>query len=264
MARSTAQRVSASLEHRARTKEFLTFVNAIAGREGWSEYEVFTKWLEAASCALKNPILRLLRDDKGWDQNEQRYMEIVRSCRHPAETMRDMSNMLGVITLALREKPTDFIGPVFMEVAANSHVGQFFTPNSLSEALAGLTLQNARERLYEAYINEGRTVLALLEPACGVGGIVLAANQVLREQGFDLENEIHWTCIDIDWRALCGAFIQLELTGTPATLVEGNSITMEYAAAWPTSALILQRRNQLHSDGLGVEYSYTQEGRIPA
>src|SRR5690606_15791946 len=115
-----------------------------------------------------------------------------------------------------------------------------------------------------AYINEGRTVLALLEPACGVGGIVLAANQVLREQGFDLENEIHWTCIDIDWRALCGAFIQLELTGTPATLVEGNSITMEYAAAWPTSALILQRRNQLHSDGVGVEYSYTQEGRIPA
>src|SRR5690606_30690366 len=204
---------------------------------------------------------KIIGNQKRWDQNEARYMEVVRSCRYPSETMRDMSNMLGIITMALTECPKDFIGPIFMEVAANSQAGQFFTLPSISEMLARMTLENARETLYRAYYEQGRTRLELMEPTCGVGGMVLAANQVLREKGFDLAEEIHWTCVDIDWRAICGAFIQLELTGVPATMVHGNALTLEEWASWPTSTLVLQHCNSLHQGGLSLPSARVQGGK---
>lgn len=39
----------------------------------------------------------------------------------------------------------------------------------------------------------------------------LAVNEVMREQGLDPATDAHWICIDIDWKAVCGAYIQLTL-----------------------------------------------------
>lgn len=236
MARTTAQRVVAAKEHSQATRDFLGLARRISSQEGWRESDVFTKWLEAAACALRNPVLKMLRAKDKWDENEERYMRIVRSCRKPQETMTAMSHMLAIITQALEEWPQDFIGPVFMEVAANSHVGQFFTPSAVSELIARMSLLEAREMLYDAYIREGRTKIALSEPACGVGGMVLAANQVLREQGVNPQTEAHWTCVDIDRSAFNGAFIQLNLTGSSATVIHGNSLSLE---AWETVPTIM-------------------------
>ncbi|MCL4743777.1 MAG: N-6 DNA methylase [Burkholderiaceae bacterium] len=240
-------------EHSKLTNQFLKLVRSVADREGWREYDVFTKWLEAATCALMNPVLTRLGDKERWDQNEERYLEIVRSCSKPYPTMNDLASMLGIITLALEDSPKDFIGPVFMEVAANSNMGQFFTPTGVSEFIARMSLHNARGLLYDAYINEGRTFITLAEPACGVGGMVLAANQVLREQGLDIIEEVEWTCVDVDYKAACGAFIQLNLTGASAVVVHGNSITLETWRVMPTMAALLRRARAMNCTTIMME-----------
>lgn len=239
MARSTAQKIVVHKGHMDYARSFLDVAGEISRREGWREYEVFVKWLEAATCALMNPVLRAIGDDTKWQANEERYMQIVSSCKHPKTTMSDMSRMLSFCTMALEEEPTDFLGPVFMEVAANAQVGQFFTPSTLSEVSARLVLDNAYDMLAAAYAEEGRTFITLSEPACGVGGMVLAANKVLREQNIDPATEAHWVVTDVDWKAVCGAYIQLYLTGTSAIVVHGDTLKLEEWGRLPTLTAVV-------------------------
>ncbi|MBY0560050.1 N-6 DNA methylase [Hyphomicrobium sp.] len=248
MARSTAQKVAPASRHKARSREFLELVGKISMLEGWREYDALTKWLEAATCALRNPVLRTIGDKLTWDENEARYMKIVHSCRHPDDTMGAMSKMLAVAQLALDEEPSDFIGPMFMEVAANSHVGQFFTPHELSIVAARMTMANPRDMLEAVMKDEGRDHLMLCEPACGVGGMVLAANQVMREFNLDPARHAHWVCTDIDLKAVCGAYIQLTLTDTSAVVVHGNTITREMFDVLITAPALRYPKRKLHPD----------------
>lgn len=70
----------------------------------------------------------------------------------------------------------------------------------------------------------GKTRFTLAEPACGVGGMILAANVVLREAGLDVATRAHWTAIDVDHRAVCGCYLQLSLTDCSADVYRGNSL----------------------------------------
>lgn len=225
--------------HREHAKSFIDVGHEIARREGWREYDVFVKWLEASTAALMNPVLTGLGRQEEWAKNEARYMHVVHSCKHPKTTMSDFSRMLSFCTLALEEKPTDFIGPVFMELAANENVGQFFTPGPLAAVSARMALGNVWDILTSAYAEEGRTHITLSEPACGVGAMVLEANSVLKEHNVCPARDAHWVVTDIDWKAVCGAYIQLSLTGCSAVVVHGDTLKLEEWGKLPTIAAVL-------------------------
>ena len=227
MSRTLKSRVVAEPVHREHTRNFLDILSSISRCEGWSDYETFVKWLEAAACALRNPVLMVIRDQEKWDINEERYMRVVKACRYPRDTMGRMSRLLGIVAMALHASPKDFLSGVFMEVAASSEMGQFFTPSTVTELMARMTVHDAGEQLCAAYASEGRDYIRLADPACGVGGMVLAVNQALCEKGIDVATQAHWVCTDVDWRAICGAYIQTSLTGCSAQIVYGNSLSLE-------------------------------------
>lgn len=241
MAKPTHSRVVARAEHRAHTKDFLKLAQDICTREGWREDEALSHWLTVACCALRRPLLAFAPTTLA--TNEARYMAVVERCRHPHETMRHLGQALGVIIEALEAEMADVLTPIFSEVSASSQLGQFFTPWSLSLTSARMLLQDAPAMLAEAEAH-GRRYLLCGEPACGVGGMALAANMVFREHGICPARQVHWIATDVDWRAVCGAYIQLTLTGASAEVVHGNTLTLEVHERMPTFAAMMHPKRQ--------------------
>lgn len=245
MAKPLHAAVQVTGDHAEPTKDFLRLLSRVASREGYTEYEVFQFWLQAAFHALYGRVLRLMKTAniegaaEKFDANEERYMRIVKNYKKsPSESMTDMATMLAIITGALKNNPRDFLSPIFMEIATNKHLGQFFTPYEVSMVSARMIIQNAGEMLAAAKL-QGRDYISLMEPACGVGGMALAANEVLTEQGIDIAADAHWVAVDLDFKAVCGTYIQLTLTGASASVVHGNALSMEEKAAYPTLAAVM-------------------------
>lgn len=219
--------------HRPARDQFLHHLNAVTRREGWRNHEAISYWLDAAFRAMRGAVLQF--DPDKLAANEAEYVKIVDRCRHAEETMVDLASMMGALVLALEAAPVDFIGPLFGELAASAQLGQFFTPYHVSKMMAEMIIEDPQRMLAEG----GRGFLTLQEPACGVGGMALAACDVLRERGFDLARQVHWTMIDIDYSAMCAAYVQINLCGASADVFHGNTLSLQTWLSTPTLAAIL-------------------------
>lgn len=197
--------------------------------EHWSGGEITARWLEASFRAVRGKLLA----GEARKTNEAEYMKIVARCHKPNETMKALRQMFNALVEGLEAEPIDFIGPIFSELAANAFAGQFFTPHSLSYMMAQMIVGDAKTELGD------KPYMLLHEPACGVGGMVLATNQVLRERGICPSRQAHWVAVDIDFRAFCGAYLQIGLTGGSATVLHGNTLSLEEWMAVPTPMAVL-------------------------
>ena len=211
--------------HRPHLNEFAEHFNAIERTEHWSQRDITTKWMEAAYRSMRGAFLT----GKAWEENESQYMAIVKRCQRPQETMGHFSAMLGVLTLALEAERADFVGPIYSAMGTNNATGQFFTPWCLSRLMAELTLP-------EEIADE---VLHCQEPAAGVGGMILAADSVLRERGIATHRRVHWVAIDVEFYAMAGCYMQLNLAGVSADVIHGNTITLDTWSSTPTFAAIV-------------------------
>lgn len=77
------------------------------------------------------------------------------------------------------------------------------------------------------------------EPACGAGGMVLAAADALQAQEINYQQAMHATAVDVDSTAVHMAYVQLSLAHVPAIIVHGYSLSMKEWGHWFTPAHIL-------------------------
>lgn len=221
--------------HRPAFNDFADAMRAAESNEGWRSSEVLRYFLEAAYFAVRGRFLL----GEAWKSNEAEYMKIVAGCRQPSETMGALAKMLAAATRALLTEPVDFIGPVFSELSADAGMGQFFTPHHLSYAMAKMTLgDDPRSMIGE------KGYVSMMEPACGVGGMILATNVALREAGLDVAREVHWTAVDVDRRAFCACYLQLALTDCSADVFRGNSLgpSADWTGTRTPAALLYPKR----------------------
>jgi N-6 DNA Methylase len=116
----------------------------------------------------------------------------------------------------------DFLGSLFMELELSNHWrGQFFTPYTLCGFMARVTFspEDLREKVEE------QGFVTVMEPACGAGAMIIAFASAMLEAGFNPQQHLHVTAIDVDQTAAYMAFIQLSLLGIPATVYVGNTLT---------------------------------------
>lgn len=190
-------------------------------------HEVFRDFCEMAACSLSNRV-----DLAQHDEREKRYMQIVG--KYDREQVARFPQMLSELYLSLCAEMSDALGQTFMDLDfGNQWHGQFFTPYHLARMMAQMTLGEAPVLL------EHKPFITLLEPACGAGAMVIAAAQVLADQGVSPIATMHATCIDIDITAVQMAYIQLSLLGLPAVVLHGNSLTDECWSRWYTPAHVL-------------------------
>src|SRR5206468_2986523 len=129
----------------------------------------------------------------------------------------------------------DVLGKTFMELElANKDAGQFFTPYSLCQAMARMSVDDGIKSAIEQ-----RGFVTVSDPACGGAATLIAFCEAVREAGLNPQTQVHVTAQDVDIRCVHMAYVQLSLLNIPAVVVCGNSLTLEERSRWYTPAHIL-------------------------
>lgn len=181
------------------------------------KHDVFTDFLEMAVCAIRK---KTLPSGPAADALEERYMAVVR--RNKLDDVRQMPELLAVTARAVQDGGCDFLGQIAGDLGfATGHMGQFFTPYDVSRMIAELTLDSVDEIIAE------QGFVTLQEPACGAGGMIIAAADALARKGFDIGQCLYVDAIDISPLCFRMSYLQASLRGIPATIRHGNTLSLE-------------------------------------
>ncbi len=191
-------------------------------------HDVFADFLEMAVCAIRK---RTLPPGEAADALEAQYMAVV--ARNRPEDVRAMPELLGITALAVEGGGSDFLGQVAGDLElVNGHMGQFFTPYDVSRMIAEMTFDTMDEIIAE------QGFVTVQEPACGAGGMILAAADAIERKGFDIGRQLYVDAIDISPMCFRMSYLQASLRGIPATIRRGNTITLEMSDQAVTPAFL--------------------------
>lgn len=221
-----------AVSHDALMRLFIDNAKAIRSAEGLRMPDVIRAFITGAAAHLRGAMFERIGDHETAKSESETSEQALKPIRE-AQSRKLLFNMSDILAEALEADPVDFIGPVFMELLAHEGMGQFFTPREVSRLIAELTLPRSPD---DAPLENG--FISIQEPTCGVGGMVLAANEVLRDRGFDPTTQTRWLMIELDRVAADAAWLQVALTNVPANVQWGNTLTLEVHRTWPTPQLL--------------------------
>ena len=190
--------------------------------------EVFRDFCELLALAFSNAC-----DKSQFEEREERYLQIIKRYERP-EVIRFVQMREALTNWMECVGQADCLGELFMALElGDSFKGQFFTPYSVSKMMAAVAIQGVESVIAE------RGFVRVSEPTSGAGGMVIAAADVLAEQGFNYQRCMHVVAQDIDLTAVHMTYVQLTLLHIPAVVIWGNTLAMESRARWYTPAHIL-------------------------
>ncbi|MBD9524666.1 SAM-dependent DNA methyltransferase [Ensifer sp. ENS02] len=193
-------------------------------------YSVFSDWCECAAISLSNAIDRV-----HFDRLEARYLEIIG--KYDAATIETFTQVMGEVIMAMEDAPQDILGATFHALELHNKArGQFFTPYPLCRMMA-MMLAGSSEEIGKTI--EKRGFMIAQEPAVGSGAMIVALAEAIRDAGFNYQNTLHVTAVDIDRRAVHMAYIQFTLLHIPAIVLVGDSLAMRFHDEWRTLAHIM-------------------------
>lgn len=198
-------------------------------------HEFLSDIFKCGAIALSNRF-----DIRNAEKREKEYLAIIK--KYDKDMQELISEIFAKIFILLSSQIefgfNDYLGEIYMRSdTSNSKSGQFFTPYHVSKLCAEMTVDG--NQVNEFIKNDG--VITLNEPACGAGGMVLAAADVLyNKYNFNISRNLFVECGDIDERCVVMTYLQLSLTGIPAVIYQRNSLTMETYDRWETPAYIMQ------------------------
>jgi len=191
-------------------------------RRGENPASTFRDFLAAAAYAIHNRC-------SFSEEYEAAYMEIAR--RYGAD-MGDMTRLLGDIATEIATTKEDVLGSLYMAMeSGNKWMAQFFTPYHVSLLMAQMIMGDCGD------VIKRNGFVTMLEPACGAGGMVLAAAQAVRDAGYDPAEVLMFHAVDIDQVCAHMAFIQASAIGLPGIVAVGDSLSnRSYRAVYVTPA----------------------------
>lgn len=191
-------------------KEFLKSFNDLCSYR--SSWQVWADFVIASACALANSV------DKGkhFEEREKEYSE----CIERLGGVEKASELFSYVVLALEENPNqDFLGSLYMELNLGNHwKGQFFTPISICDMMAHITLNETIDTIEE------KGWAAINDPACGAGATLISAANVMKEKCVDYQNRALFVAQDIDRITGLMCFIQLSLLGCVGYVVIADTL----------------------------------------
>lgn len=132
----------------------------------------------------------------------------------------------------------DVLGVLFEKYKlGNSRLGQFFTPSHISDFMAKMIVGN-KEKLNNSISERG--FISICEPTCGAGGMVLSAAKVIRDNGYNYQQQILVEATDISPTCAYMAYIQFALYGIPAVVYCGDCLSQKFNFKMETPSFLLQ------------------------
>lgn len=184
-----------------------------------------------------------LVDKPQYAEREQRYLDIVK--KYDKHDLDIISEMFAEVWVLLSNMPTDgfddYLGQIYMLSGTGSDkAGQFFTPYSVSKLSAEITFRGSKKI--------DQDIITLYEPACGSGGMILAAmDTLLNDCKVNYTEHAFVVAGDIDSRCVHMCYIQLSLAGVPAIIEQRDALTMELiGGVWKTPAYLMQYSRFMH------------------
>ena len=205
----------------ASTREFISLFNQTARYH--HRYKVFADFVTVSGIALHNAA--------AFDQElEQQYLDIVK--QYEKDDVMRFPRLFAVLTIELENHPRDVLGELYMSLDISSgHLGQFFTPFSISRMLARLNIGSN-----DVLADNPYGFVTVSDPACGAGGMIIAVAEELRNGGHAPQQQMWAQCIDIDPVAAWMCYIQLSLLHIPAEVIIGNTLSMKFSRRMYTLA----------------------------
>ena len=193
------------------SKEFLKLFDSIGQHR--SKGELWSDFITMAACTISNAC-----DPNFFDVREEMYKRCAKN--YSKEDLCKIANLFTLVVLALEENPSqDFLGEIFSLMNFNdARKGQFFTPYSIASLMAHVTLN------HDDPMPKGKK-LAICDPACGAGGMLIACAEYFTEKGIDYQQKIMFVGQDIDPLAAKMCYIQLSLLGCDAIIKVGDSLS---------------------------------------
>ena len=177
----------------------------------------FRNFCEMTYCAYAK--LTALNEERA-DQLEEQYMSIVGTYKNK-DDVRLMPKLVSLTFQALHKKGCDFLGEIAGEIdALDKKNGQFFTPYDVSKMMALMTLPDIEPLIKE----DG--FFSMSDPAAGAGCMILAAADIVDEQGFDYSEIMSVQAVELNESTYHMLFVQLALKGIAADVINGNSLSL--------------------------------------
>ena len=192
---------------------------------------------ECGAIAISNRV-----DWRQAEEREKRYLQIMEQY---SESERELIVKIFGEIYSLCSSCThplgkfgDWLGELYMRSNTSSDkAGQVFTPYDVSKACAKITI-NAD--LVEQYKKSGE-ILSITEPACGSGGMIIAALETLWvEHNFNYATQCFVEASDIDSRCVHMCYLQLSLAGVPAIIKHQDTLSLKKWSVWYTPAHLFQ------------------------
>lgn len=198
-------------------KEFLDLFRIT--RKGDHRYTIFSDFVTTSAIAIHNAVC--------FDQKrEDEYLRIVKP--YDKDDLQNFCRMLSLLTKWLDESPRDILGELYMSLDLSSDdSAQFFTPSEVSDLMARLLHGDSIKNIDKPFVT-------LSDPACGAGSMVLSFVKQMISAGHNPAEKLYVHCIDVDRVAAMMCYIQLSLWGVPATIVVGNTLTLDTKEVWHT------------------------------
>ena len=175
------------------------------------------------------------------DKREERYLQIIRS--YKPDQQKKLAEIFAKVYALLASvvydngKFNDNLGEIFMRCnLGNKNAGQFFTPYHISELMARVTIDETLVK--EKIADDG--ILAINDPCCGGGGMIMAALEVLHDLGVNYARNCFMEATDVDLRCVHMTYLQLALAGVPAIVRHQNTLTRECWSSWYPPAYLFQ------------------------
>ena len=190
-------------------KEFIaTFRQLCYTKSAW---QVWADVMSVIACSISNAV------DKTEERRESREREY-EECVKRLGSVEFPAKLMAIITEALDTNPEqDFLGAMYMKLELGNHwKGQFFTPYSICQCMAEITIGEQ---------GKAKDYLTVNDPACGAGATLIAAANTLRKRGINYQNDVMFVGQDIDRIVGLMCYIQLSLLGCPGYVVIADTIT---------------------------------------
>lgn len=200
-------------------------------------HEFLSDVFECGAIAISNRF-----DVLQYQKREERYLQIIKKYDRDIQLL--MTEIFAKIFSLLTQQINpcigfnDYLGDLYMRSnTSNSKTGQFFTPYCVSKMCAEIAIN---ENTVKEAIEQDK-ILTMSEPACGAGGMIIAAADVLYyKYHFNIARNLVVECSDIDSRCVHMSYLQLGLAGIPAVIFKRDTISMQTWERWETPAYIMQ------------------------
>ncbi len=181
-------------------------------------WNVWHDFIIMFACTLSNPL-----DTGNREKREALYLKTIK--KYNKQEQEIFPELIVQTILALEENPEqDFLGSIFMSLDfGDSHNGQFFTPYSVCELMAGVSTDDAVQKV------ERDGYILINDPCCGAGATLIAGIHAIRKQlekaNLNYQLYILAAAQDIDEITALMCYIQLTLLGVAGYVKVGDSLT---------------------------------------